>query len=250
MRMYNRNPVLSRLDNEQVGAYGETATFGGMVSKSTMLLAVVVAAAIIVWTNFDAILESGFAMPLLIGSMIIAFISILIASFSRSLRIPFSFIYAASEGVVLGAISIIYSIQFGDGIVINAITITFAIFAFLLVAYATGLFKVGQAFRKFVYTATFGLFFFMIFIWIIGIFSQDTLNFVFGANSNFAVIFILLVTLLSTFHLLLDFDNAKKAVDQGAPKETEWMISIGLLVSLVWLYINILRLLGILARRN
>lgn len=245
-RTKSRNPLFRNM-KEETYFVGDAATYNGITIKSAYLLTIVFISAYFAWTNLVENPEILF--PIVLAGGFLGFIFVMVAMFSARLAPIFGTLYAVVEGAWLGAISRLFEEAY-PGIAFSAINITFAIFIFLLVVYSTGLFKVGFAFRKFVYTATFGLLIFYLFTWIIGLFSPGFAANVFGygENVNLAIGIALIVTLLATFNLLIDFDNAKMMVQSGAPKKYEWTISLGLLVTIIWLYTDILRLLAILRR--
>ncbi|MDF2700424.1 MAG: hypothetical protein K0Q49_1982 [Haloplasmataceae bacterium] len=251
-----RNPVLNDIksgDSEYSRSYvtGETASFTGIAFKSAFLLGIVFVVASIIWMNIDALADK--LMGLLIVSSIVTFVSVIVGSVSLKRSPIFSVIYAIFEGITLGSISVVVQLAVGKGdinatsIVANAVSITFAIFLFLLVCYSTGIFKVGNKFRNIVYTAMFGLLFFYLFNFILGFFQINLLG---GLGQSGMLVFSILIILLASFSLLIDFDDCKRAVDNQLSKKYEWQLSLGLIVTLVWLYIEVLRLLLILANRR
>ncbi|ERJ12861.1 Bax inhibitor-1/YccA family protein [Haloplasma contractile] len=251
MRYNTRNPILTKdLSEGYAFESTERASFSGVAVKSGALILLIFAIAGGLWYNLDynfATIEP-YIFPLFIGSWIIGFISVLVASFSYRMAPLFTVIYAVAQGVFLGLFSYIVNMGYPTADIIpTAIMITFAIFGFLLFTYATGIFKVGFAFRKFVYAATFGVFIFMMIAMIGNAFGANLTG---GFTPQILLIIYGGMILLASFHLLIDFDNAKKAVEYGAPKRAEWMLSLGLLVTLVWLYITIVRFLIILLGRR
>lgn len=249
MNYRTKNPVFNGLESRvESGNYsyvtGKSTTFSGIATKSGVLLAIIFAISSYIWYDIThAQTLEDFYPVFLIGGMVVGFISVLIASFSRTASPVFTIVYAVAEGLVLGTISSLVGIA-NPGIVFNAIAITFAIFAFLLIAYSTGIFKVGNRFRKIVYTIMFGLVFFFMMSFVLRLFGVNVLS----GNPTVMLLFTLGMILLASFNLLIDFDNCKIAVEDNLPSRYEWYLSLGLLVSLVWLYFEILRLLLILSR--
>ncbi len=246
MEFNSRNPVLNRVEsNTKNQSYdyvtGRTATFSGIATKTGILLSIIFAVSLIIWTNIETI--GNYIMPLLIGGVIVGFISVIGAGVSRRLSPFFAVLYAVSEGAVLGTISLVFNLAY-PGIVADAILITFAIFAFLLIAYATGIFKVGFRFRKIFYTALFSIVIFYLLYFVLGMFGVTLIQI---NNPGILIALTLGMVILASFSLLIDFDNCKISVENGVPSRYEWYLSLGLLVSLVWLYIEVLRLLLILS---
>ena len=259
MRYQTKNPIfkdVTHTGQAVTHSYvtGDTATFSGIATKTAFLISIVFAVAGLIWINFEAILNSGLFMLIFFGSMIVSFISVLVASFSKNASPVFAVIYAIAQGALLGSISYIVYIategylESGQNIVFNAISITFIIFIFLLVAYSTGIFKVSNRFRRFVMTALFGVIFFYMISAILSIFGMGMFRM--GADSGLMLVLSIAMVLLASFTLLIDFDNCKMAVNSQMPKRTEWYLSLGLLVGLLWLYVEVLRLLLILSQRK
>ena len=156
-------------------------------------------------------------------------------------------IYAILEGLFLGGISAVFESRF-PGIVIQAVALTFGVLFCLLAAYTTRLIKVTQNFRLGVVAATGG---------IVIIYAISFIGGLFGLNVPYihesgiiGIGFSLFVVVIAALNLVLDFDFIESGVEQGAPKYMEWYAAFGLLVTLVWLYLEILRLLAKLRGRR
>lgn len=246
MNFHSKNPVLNKIEKAHGRGYayevGDVATFSGIATKSGILLAMIFMISGYIWINFESLLN--YLGPLLIVSMIGGFACVLLANFTRATAF-FTILYAIFEGILLGSISLVANMAY-EGIVFNAVTITFAIFVFLLAAYSTGLFKVGFRFRKIVYTLMFSILLFYLFSFVLSLFG---LNIMQSMPTEFLILLVLGMVILASFNLLIDFDNCKMAVEDQIPKRYEWNLSLGLLVSLIWLYIEVLRLLIILSSR-
>lgn len=247
MEIRSKNPVLSRAksdvrDSSRSYVTGVTASFSGIALKSGILLAIIFGISLFIFTNLETL--APILGPILVIAMIVGFISVLIATFSRSMAPVFTIIYAICEGVTLGTLSALVELAY-PGIVFGAIVITFVIFGFLLVAYATGIFKVGLGFRKFFLTALVSILFFYFIQWILSLFHIYIIN---PNNFGLMIVISIIMVIMASFSLMIDFDDCRNAVDYGAPKSYEWYLSLGLLVSIVWLYTEILRLLLIIAR--
>lgn len=243
------NPVISRVRRERAGIRGyesaRTATFTGIATKTGFLLLIILAISIFIWTNFERFASA--IVPLFIMSSFFGFIFVLLAQFTR-LKAFFTTLYAVSEGVIIGTLTYLIqlAIEGGSAIVFNAVAVTFAVFAFLLIVYSTGLFKVGFGFRKMVYTVMIGLLFGYLILFILSLFNLNIQFVSPGVTLAISAFFVI----LASFNLLIDFDDCKRAVTYGLSKEYEWVLSLGLLVSIVWLFVEILRLLLILASRS
>ncbi|HLR76381.1 MAG TPA: Bax inhibitor-1/YccA family protein, partial [Balneolaceae bacterium] len=150
------------------------------------------------------------------------------------------------EGLFLGAVSVMFANVY-QGIVFNAVLLTIGIFAVMLFIYRTGIIKVTQRFRMGIVAATGGIFLVYMATFILGFFGINV-SLITG-NGLFGIGFSLLIVVIAALNLVLDFDLIDKGADYGAPKYFEWYCAFGLMVTLVWLYIEILRLLSKLQER-
>jgi uncharacterized YccA/Bax inhibitor family protein len=223
-------------------------TLHGVVSKTALSLLVLVVAAAWGWV---AGLSTGLALPLVLATLAIN----LVVSFgphrARYLAIP----YAALQGLVVGLVSklyvsgVVYSGVEGPGLVWTALGLTVSIFAALLFIYATGLVKPTANFKLAVSTAMMGTFFFYLATLLLGVFGIK-MPLVFS-TSIFGLGFSLLMVAIASAGLVIDFDYVESGIERKLPKHMEWFAAFGLMVSVVWLYLEILRLVAKLqARRN
>jgi uncharacterized YccA/Bax inhibitor family protein len=155
-------------------------------------------------------------------------------------------LYAGLEGLVLGALSAILEVQF-PGIVIQAVTLTFGVFACLLLAYQSGLIKATENFKLGVVAATGGIFLVYLISFVGGFFGFQMP--LIHSSGTFGILFSLFVVGIAALNLVLDFDFIEKGAESGAPKHMEWYGAFGLIVTLEWLYIEILHLLSKLRSR-
>lgn len=235
-------------------AGSEVMTVGGTMNKTLLMLLFVLASAFFTWSRFFEAFDPANPLPalsaikiyMLVGG-IGGFVVALITSFSPRSSAFLTPIYAILEGTFLGGISALFEAQF-PGLVIRAVSLTFAVFLGMLLIYKQRIIKVDGRFRRGMMAAMFGLILVYLVSWIASLFGVH-FGFMYG-NGTFALVFSLIVVAISAFSLLLDFDFVERGAMAGAPKYMEWYGVFGLLVSLVWLYINILRLLSIIARRN
>jgi uncharacterized YccA/Bax inhibitor family protein len=178
-----------------------------------------------------------------IGGFILALITI----FKKTWSPVTAPIYAGLEGLFLGGISAMFEVRF-PGIVMNAVMLTFGTLLALLAAYRSGLIKATENFKLGVVAATGAIFLVYMASWIAGFFGK---SFGFLHDSSWLSIGIsAFVVVIAALNLVLDFDFIEKGVEQGAPKYMEWYAGFGLIVTLVWLYLEILRLLSKLQSRN
>lgn len=241
--------VFSRDYNYQ----SEVMTVNGTVNKTALMLLIVIAAAIFVWNKFFAAIqvnpEGGTAavMPWVIGGGIGGLITALVTAFrpkSSGISAP---IYAIFQGLLLGGISAIFESMY-SGIVMRAVALTLAVFFAMLFLYRSGIIKVTKKLQMGIFAATAGIAVVYLVSFIGGFFGME-FSFLHG-NSNFSIGFSLVVVAIAALNLVMDFSFIERATESGAPKYMEWYGAFGLMVTLIWLYLEILRLLSKLASRD
>ncbi len=213
----------------------ETMTREGAINKSLMLFLMLLGSASLGWMYAN--------LTMAIVAFILGFITALVAIFKPKTSPVAAPIYALLTGLFVGAISAIYASLYG-GIIFHAVTLTMAILFMMLFIYKTGIIKVTSKFRAGVIMAT-GAVVLIYFISIILMFFGVSVPFL-HEGGLLGIGFSLLVIGIASLNLLLDFDNFDKGEKHGAPKYMEWYVSIGLMITLVWLYVEILRLLALL----
>jgi uncharacterized YccA/Bax inhibitor family protein len=225
---------------------GETMSVEGAVNKSAFLLLLTAGAAAWVWTRFfqtgDPAQVMGYLWVGLIGGVVACIATVMKPDWAR-LTAP---AYAVLEGLALGAISGFYEAQF-HGLVLQAIGLTFGVLAVMLMLYRSGVIKVTDRFRMIVFAATGGVALFY-FVTILLSFFHVSVPFLWGGGT-FSIVFSLIVVGIAAMNLAIDFDLIAKGVEHGAPKFMEWYAAFALMVTLIWLYLEILRLLGNSRRR-
>jgi len=239
--MRSGNPVLTEKAFAPSLVRGEKMTLNGTVNKTFMSLLLLIGAAYVTYGEINP--------GLLAGAGIIGFIVALITIFKRAwspITVP---LYALAEGVVLGGISYLYNAQY-EGIVSNAIFLTLGILISLLMLYKSGYIKASQNFKLGIFAATGGIALVYLINFIMGFFGSS-LGILNPMNSSLMSIgFSLFVVVIAALNLVLDFDFIEKGVENEAPKYMEWFGAFGLLVTLIWLYLEILRLLAKLNSRK
>jgi uncharacterized YccA/Bax inhibitor family protein len=220
----------------------DAMTVMGTVHRTAFLLLLLVAAAIWVWNK-----SPQAVMPWLgiggIGGFVVAIVTV----FKKQWAPITSPIYAVLEGLLLGGISSMFEASY-PGIVIQAVGLTFGTLFALLMAYRSGLIKVTDKFRLGVVAATGGIFIVYLISFVMGFFGK-TIPFI-HQSGTVGILFSLFVVVVAALNLVLDFDFIERGAERGAPKYMEWYAAFGLLVTLVWLYIEILRLLSKLRSRR
>ena len=224
-------------------------TVGGTAAATGVLLVLLCAAGVFGWNlvKLDPITGqiSNFPgwifLPLLAG-VGIAFLT----AFKPHLAKFTAPVYALAEGLVVGAISHVYDAAY-NGIVIQAIGATVAVFLVMLALYGLRIIKVNDRFRRIVIGATFGILILYGVSFLFSLFGH-TPSFLYD-SSAFGILLSVFIAGVAAFNLALDFDMIERGAKAGAPKQMEWYAAFGLLVTLVWLYLEILRLLGRLRSR-
>ena len=244
--MRTSNPALNAKTFERFGpgaVTGEAMTIEGAVNRTAFLLVLLVATATWTWSQtFAGVAVGGYLLGGLLGGFVVALVTIFKPTWAP-VTAP---IYAALEGLALGAISAIFEARY-PGIVIQAVALTFGVLFALLVAYRSGLIPVTENFRLGVVAATGGIAIF--YLVAIGL-SFFNIRIPFLHESSWLGIgFSLFVVVIAALNLVLDFDFIEKGAEHGAPKVMEWYAAFGLIVTLVWLYLEILRLLSKLRNR-
>ncbi len=243
------NPVLSEstfLDLSSgavLSASIQTMTINGTVNKTAFLLLLTVLTAAFAWSQtFTApgVLAPG-AMVYVWGGAIGGFILALVTTFKKEWSPITGPLYALVEGFFLGAISAIYNAQF-EGIVVQAVTLTFGTLFALLFAYRSGLIKATENFKLGVVAATGGIMLVYLATIALRLFGID-MPYIHDSGI-IGIGFSLFVVVIAALNLVLDFDFIESGAEAGAPKYMEWYGAFGLMVTLVWLYVEFLRLLA------
>ncbi len=240
------NPTLNaKTFRGAVRTSGDAMTVQGTVNKTAILLGLALVGAAFSW-NLAATNPASVQLWAIgggIGALVMAMITI----FKKEWAPATAPAYALIEGTALGAISMVFS-QLYDGIVIQAVMLTFATMFGMLMAYTSGLIKVTERFRSILTTAMFAIMGVYLLSFVLGFFNI-VIPGIFG-NGLIGIGFSLLVIGVAAFSLILDFDMIKQGADYGAPKYMEWYAGFGLMVTLVWLYLEMLRLLSKLQSRD
>jgi uncharacterized YccA/Bax inhibitor family protein len=230
-----------------VNADGRAMTIQGTVDKTAILLAVATFAAIWPWRLFFQTRDPGQLMPWLGLGMIGGFITALCTIFKKNWAPATAPIYAACEGLALGSLSAFFEARY-PGIVFQAMALTFGTLAVMLVAYKTKAIRATEGFKLGVIAATGAICVVYLVSMVLGMFGVHV-GVIYSAGP-IGIGISLLVVIVAALNLVLDFDLIEQGVRQGAPKFMEWYGAFGLLVTLVWLYLEMLRLLSKLNQRR
>lgn len=246
--MRTANPAL----NDQVfrdagqAAAADAMTINGTVNKTGLMLLLLIASASYTWSQF---MEGNVeAMSLwmtvgIIGGLVVAMVTV----FKRTWAPVTAPLYAVLEGFALGGLSAVLEASYPN-IVIQAVALTFGTAGSLLVAYKSGVIKATENFKLGVFAATGGVALVYLVGMIMGFFGAS-IPYI-HENGLIGIGFSLVVVVIAALNLVLDFDFIEKGAEAGAPKYMEWYAAFGLMVTLIWLYIEILRLLSKLNSRK
>lgn len=247
------NPVLGSAVFNKVytGTQSDVMTIEGTVNKTGLMFLILAFAAAFTWRKFFGVYdysspESAFSVvaPWLIGGGIGGFITAIITVFSPQRSNITAPIYAVFEGLFLGGISAFFESRF-PGLVMRAVALTFGVFLIMLFLFRSGKIRATGKFRMGIMAATGGIALIYLVSFIAGLFGAN-LNFLYGSGT-LGIGFSLVVVSIAALNLILDFDFIQRGASAGAPKIMEWYGAFGLMVTLIWLYIEILRLLSKLA---
>ena len=234
------NPAFTRnfTSNDSTLPISERMTLDGAVNKTSILLALCFLGAGVGW-NIPAL-----AIPAGIIGFILAMVTIFRSPAKAGSTAP---LYSLSQGVMLGAITMFAEAMY-PGIAIQAIGLTFGILASLLFCYKSGIIKPTENFRLMIFSATAGIALLYLISFIMSFFGSS-IGFI-HSNGLMGIGFSVFVVGIAALNLVLDFDFIEEGAEKGAPKYMEWYGAFGLLVTLIWLYLEILRLLAKLNSRK
>ncbi|HEX7349279.1 MAG TPA: Bax inhibitor-1/YccA family protein [Rhodanobacteraceae bacterium] len=277
--MRSSNPILrgSAFRNIPTATTGEPMTINGTIARTGILIVLALITGWWTWNRFmlaaaaasgvsaGSIVAGGASLgtsapasmalsagaaagmaaisPFLWGGIIVGFILALAGTFKPNWSPIAAPLYAIAEGTALGGISAMFNVQY-HGIVLQAILASVGVLVVMLALYRTGVIKVTNKFRMGVMAATGGILLLYLASWVLGMFTHVNMAFVTGGGGTFGVIFSLFVVCIAALNLVLDFDLIDRASQANLPKYMEWYGALALMVTLVWLYIQMLQLLA------
>jgi uncharacterized YccA/Bax inhibitor family protein len=222
-------------------------TIEGTINRTGILLLCVLATAFFTWNQFFTTRDPAVVMPYILIGAFGGFIMAMVTVFKKEWSPVTAPIYALLEGLFLGAISATLEVRY-PGIAIQAVALTFGTCFCLLLAYRSGLIRPSQKFILGIVAATGGIALIYFASMIIGFFGIQ-IPYIFG-NGPIGILFSVAVVVIAALNLILDFNFIEQGARQGAPKYMEWYAAFGLMVTLIWLYIEIVRLLTKLRDRR
>ncbi len=244
--MESSNPTLKNkiFENAQVVGGAPTMTIQGTVNKTLIMLAILIFTAISAWS----MLTPGNVMPLSLGSGIIGFLLAIVTTFKPNWAPTTAPMYAAVQGVFLAVFSAMFEAKY-PGIVVKSVGLTFAVALVMLMGYKAGFFAATPALRKGMMIAVGGLMLFYLVVFVASLFGIAPPAFINGGGP-LGIAFSLFVVGLASMCLILDFDFIEQAASSGVEKRMEWYGAFSLMVTLIWLYFEIMRLMSKMNSRN
>ena len=245
-----RNPLFKNMDNlDTCEDTSSCATIHGTFGKTLILILVTIAAAIGTMAFIYNALNTGITednlgtfIILLIVAMILSLVSGLIATFSLRLCPVFSFIYAVSEGFLLGVISLLCDLAY-PGVALVAVVLTFVVTFIMAILYFTGIIKVGHKFKAFILTSFIAIIVGSIILAILAAVNVPGMrDILYNPNNPIGWIIDIFCAIIAALSLCLDFDYAARLADSGAEKKYEWKAAFCLTTSIIYLYLRILEL--------
>jgi uncharacterized YccA/Bax inhibitor family protein len=252
--MKTSNPALGSkaFQNLPGSGYGlidaaDRMSLSGTVNKTGILLVCAMASAAWVWHLFIQSRDMNDVGPYLLVGGLGGFVVAMVTVFKKEWAAVTAPLYALLEGMVLGGLSAVFDFRY-PGVAFQAVGLTFGTLFVLLLAYSSGMIKVTQKFRLGVVAATGGIMLFYFLEMLLSFFHIQFLAV--NGGSALGIVFSLFVCGIAALNLVLDFDFIEQGVAYGAPKYMEWYGAFGIMVTLVWLYLEILRLLSKMRSRN
>ena len=249
--VFQRNETLARASQVGIRSPAPTAedvagiyntpqrmTMDDVIVKTGILLAVVVGVGAASWF---------LGVPLGIAALagLVGFGLAMVNIFKKQVSVPLVLAYAAAQGVFLGAVSASYEGQF-SGIVVQAVVGTAAVFGAVLFGYKSGRLRATPKFRKVVTFGLIGMVAVLLLNLLVGAFTSGDPLGISGGNTGLSILFTAGLIVFGALTFVLDFDQADAMIDAGVPEQESWRVAFGLIVGLVFLYLNILRLLSYL----
>jgi uncharacterized YccA/Bax inhibitor family protein len=245
------NAAMSEKTFEQVQHFeGEAMTVKGTMNKFGLMFIMLLGGASFTWSMFY---QAGAAsvMPWMWGSLIGGFILSLVVIFKKTWAPFLALGYGLAQGLFLGAVSAFYDYAFADkypSIIMHAVLLTFGCAAAMYILYQTGIIRATNTFKKVILTATAGIAIFYLIAMVMRMFGTEMPYL--HDNGPVGIGISLFIVAIAALNLILDFDMMDQGAQEGAPKYFEWYCAFGLMVTIVWLYLEILRLLGKLNSRD
>ncbi|MDR1522557.1 MAG: Bax inhibitor-1/YccA family protein [Endomicrobium sp.] len=230
------NPLLKNSVFDSPIRSNDVMTVSGTINKSIILWVLLSASAFYSWTH------PGIIMPLLVPLLIAGFVIAMISIFKKEYAPFLSPLYAICEGLILGAISLSFEKSY-PGVVINAILLTMCVLFCMLAAYKTGMLRATPRFQKVVIFSTLAICLVYVLDLLLNLFGAGSFSYIHN-SSGLGIIISLVIVAVASLNLIIDFDLIEQGSQQGSPKYMEWYSAFALMITLIWLYLEMLRLLS------
>ncbi len=241
MRFGSENPVF-KSGNYENDYSSESATYLGVTTKTIILLGII--AVMAMYTSATIEFENiGSYIFTTIGALIFGLIAVLVTHRKPHIGFIAAPIYALCEGFVLGLLSSLYAFAFGGAVVEYALMGTFGVFFVMLLLYSAGIIRVGPFFRRLMMSILIGLIVVNLGMFAYSLFSSNAFEY-----SSIYVVVSVISVIAASFFLLMDFDRITKYIEGGASKTSEWSLGLGIVTTIVWLYVEMLRIASIFMR--
>ncbi|EJR72127.1 MULTISPECIES: Bax inhibitor-1/YccA family protein [Bacillus cereus group] len=234
--MRTSNPMLKKDKFHEEKTNASTMTIGGTIRKTFIMLILLLASSVY---SYLQMMQGSMKTSVLIGVAIVNIVVAFLAIFIPRISPICAPIYAVVKGIVLGSISAYYTMRFGNSILLTAVLLTISILFAMLVLYATRIIKVTEKFRTVLTAATLGILIMYLILFLLNTFVL-TVPYIHQGGA-ISIIISAVVIVVAALNLLLDFDSIENGARSGAAKHMEWYSAIGLMMTLVWLYLEILR---------
>jgi len=244
------NPVLTEksFSDQLIELQGERMTVHGTVNKFGLMFIMLLGGASLTWSLFS---QGVNVMPWAIGAAIGGFVLALIMLFKKQWSPYLALGYALLEGLFLGAISAVFNAAFAEsypGIIMQAVLLTLGTAGGMFLLYQFRIIQATPVFKRVIIMATAGIFLFYLIAWVLRMFGVQMPYLHDGSMLSIGIS--LFIVAIAALNLILDFDRIEQGAAAGAPKYFEWFSAFGLMVTMVWLYLEMLRLLSKLASRD
>ena len=250
MALRTNNPVLRDKTFQNLATTsGEPMTVNGTIARTGLLLVLMLITGAWTWHRFmlaggtlDPAAGVAAVQPFLWGGLIVGLVFAFASAFKPNWSPVTAPLYALAEGTFLGGISAIFEVKY-HGIVLQAVMASIGVLVVMLFLYRSGVIKVTNKFRMGVVAATGGILLLYLVSWGLSAFTSINTSVLFGGGT-LSILISVFVVCIAALNLVLDFDLIERGVEQGAPRYMEWYCAFALMVTLVWLYLELLRLLG------
>lgn len=248
--MRTSNPAINRLRkyNTVPADYADRATYGGVILKSLYFAAITIVAAMFSFLFALDIAGSTAFNIILIAAPLLALVFGLIASFAPATTPITGSLYALLQGFTMGFISAVFDAAY-QGVVFSALISTCGVFVIMLTLYKTGAIRVGNFFRRVMMSALLGAVVVNLVMFLVSLFVPALRTALYG-NGLLAIGISVVMIIIASFMILIDLDNITRIVENGLGKRWEWVAAFGLIVTLIWLYMQFLRFFSQIASRS